>query len=562
MSNIQTFKRELARVFDDNLHTKQWHNYVDYAIMGLILISTVEVFLSTFSSIAERYGKYLMFIDHFTTYFFTVEVTLRIWCADEIDPKYKGLWGRVRYCCSFYGLIDLLATYPFYLHLAMPVPVVAFKALRVARLLRMLRIFRYMKAFSVLHRAFEAKKEEFYVSLQFLFNITLLLSFVLFFVEHEAQPEVYSNGWKSILWAFAQYIGDPGGFADTPPITFVGRVIACIIGVLGIAIFAVPAGLIGSAFSEIMEKDERKEKSERWAARLHLAFERKLDRPTGLQVAPRYVSVVELQARLGLKEDEIFDAVSFADDFRFINISSTATKEENIVDLLAVEHFPLNTSYGLCLNRGSKITIYAPSNLVDPIMGWWAYYVAKIGGFNYVSRELGEKRPYTSFYILNDKDVPGKKKCMDDLNSLLDSEDKWVFTLLAASGANEPAYPTQFHFTYGAKKGDETYDDPDITLNDVPTFDAIYKEFAALLENKYALHTDHQRYHNNSQSTNFARKLQHKVNAVSLRVAWSVTARDMRAIQIAQDLASVLNKHIEHRDNPDDPDLKVKKMGY
>ena len=232
------------------------------------------------------------------------------------------------------------------------------------------------------------------------------------------------------------------------------------------------------------------------------------------------------------------------------------------MDLLAVEHFPLNTSYGLCLNRGSKITIYAPSNLVDPIMGWWAYYVAKIGGFNYVSRELGEKRPYTSFYILNDKDVPGKKKCMDDLNSLLDSEDKWVFTLLAASGANEPAYPTQFHFTYGAKKGDETYDDPDITLNDVPTFDALYKEFAALLENKYALHTDHQRYHNNSQSTNFARKLQHKVNAVSLRVAWSVTARDMRAIQIAQDLASVLNKHIEHRDNPDDPDLKAKKMGY
>lgn len=95
MSNIQTFKRELARVFDDNLHTKQWHNYVDYAIMGLILISTVEVFLSTFSSIAERYGKYLMFIDHFTTYFFTVEVTLRIWCADEIDPKYKGLWGYI-----------------------------------------------------------------------------------------------------------------------------------------------------------------------------------------------------------------------------------------------------------------------------------------------------------------------------------------------------------------------------------------------------------------------------------------------------------------------------------
>ncbi len=41
---VQQFKRELSRVFDDNLHTKQWHNYVDYAIIGLIILSTVEVF--------------------------------------------------------------------------------------------------------------------------------------------------------------------------------------------------------------------------------------------------------------------------------------------------------------------------------------------------------------------------------------------------------------------------------------------------------------------------------------------------------------------------------------
>ena len=67
----------------------------------------------------------------------------------------------------------------------------------------------------------------------------------------------------SVIWAFAQYIGDPGNFADTPPITFTGRIIACIIGILGIAIFAVPAGLIGSAFTEVMEKDEKREKAEK-----------------------------------------------------------------------------------------------------------------------------------------------------------------------------------------------------------------------------------------------------------------------------------------------------------
>ena len=559
MTRIQTFKQELSRVFDDNLHTKQWHNYVDYAIIGLIILSTIEVFLSTYDGIVEKYGLWLKVVDYFTTAFFTIEVSLRIWCADLIDDKYKGFWGRVRYCFSFYGLIDILSTYPFYLHFFMPMPYVALKALRIARLLR---VFRYMKAFNVLSRAMRAKKDEMWVSVQFLTIVTLILSFVLFFVEHEAQPEVYNNGWKSVLWAFAQYIGDPGNFADTPPITVTGRIIACIIGVLGIAIFAVPAGLIGSAFSEVMEKDERIEKSEGWAERLHLAFERKLDRPTGFQIVPRYVSIVEIQARLGLKEDEILDAVAISDKFRLINLSSTATPEERVTDLLAVEHFPVNTIYGQCIDRKSKVTIFSPSNIVDPIIGWWAYYLAKIGGFNYVSREVGETRPYNSFYLYKNDGTIGREECMADLNRLVDSEEKWVFTILAASGGSEPAYPTQFHFTYGAKKGDETYDDPNITLNDIPSFDALYKEFAALLETDYSLSADRQRYHTNANAAYFARHLEHKVNAVALRVAWSVTVRDARAIQIAQSLAQSINQNINHTDNPVDPELKIKAIGY
>ncbi len=559
MTKIQTFKQELARVFDDNLHTKQWHNYVDYAIIGLIILSTVEVFLSTYDGIVEKYGLWLKVVDYFTTAFFTIEVSLRIWCADLIDDKYKGFWGRVRYCFSFYGLIDILSTYPFYLHFFMPVPYVALKALRIARLMR---VFRYLKAFNVLSRAMRAKKDEMWVSVQFLTIITLILSFILFFVEHEAQPEVYNNGWTSVLWAFAQYIGDPGGFADTPPITITGRVIACIIGVLGIAIFAVPAGLIGSAFSEVMEKDERKEKSEGWAERLHLAFERKLDRPTGFQIVPRYVSIVEIQARLGLKEDEILDAVAISRKFRLINLSSTATPEERVTDLLAVEHFPVNTVYGQCIDRKSKVTIFSPSNIVDPIIGWWAYYLAKIGGFNYVSREVGETRPYNSFYLYKNDNTTGREECMADLNRLLDSEDKWVFSILAASGGSEPAYPTQFHFTYGAKKGDETYDDPNITLNNIPAFDALYKEFATLLETDYSFSADRQRYHTNANAAYFARHLEHKVNAVALRVAWSVTVRDARAIQMAQSLAQSINQNINHTDNPDVPELKIKAIGY
>lgn len=238
----KAFKKDLACVFDDNLHTKKWHNIVDWVIIALILISSLEIFLSTFEGVSEQYGGVLRFVDVFTTVVFTIEVTLRIWVADVVNPKYAGFWGRVRYCFSFYGLIDCLSTYPFYLSFCMKIPVAALKILRIARLFR---IFRYMKSFRILGKVIIAKKQELSISLMFLCILTVILSFLLYYAEHDAQPELCENGWQTLVWAFAKYLGDPGKIADFPLATVGGQVIASIVGLLGIAIFAVPAGLIG-----------------------------------------------------------------------------------------------------------------------------------------------------------------------------------------------------------------------------------------------------------------------------------------------------------------------------
>jgi voltage-gated potassium channel len=242
-----------------------------------------------------------------------------------------------------------------------------------------------------------------FISLQFLVIVTLMLSFVLFFYEHAAQPDVYNNGITSVVWAFAQYIGDPGGFADTPPITLVGRIIACIIGLLGIALFAVPAGLVGAGFSEAMGKELHTEEIKKNITKLKAAFERKLDRPTGFQVVPQHLSICDIQAKMGMKTDDIFDAVETADCFRLINLAVTQPIDEHPQDKLAVEHFLVNRPYGCCIDRNSKITIVSPSSLADPCIGNFSYYLALIGGFNYISRELGELRPYRSYYSFADR---------------------------------------------------------------------------------------------------------------------------------------------------------------
>ena len=411
-------RKALASALDDEKNTRV-DRIVDWTIISLIIISTVEIFLSTFPAINDKVGGVLNFIDILTTVIFTVEVTLRIWLAGDINPKYKGFKGRLKYCFSFYGLIDILATYPFYLGFFFPVPYSALKVLRIARLLR---IFRYMTSFKLLKAAFMSKKAELAVSLQFLCIITLILSFLLFFVENKEQPEVYNNGWRAVVWAFNQYIKDPGGFANTPPITMLGKLIACTIGILKIAIFAVPAGLIGSGFLQAVNAMKEKEHLKSLSDKLHLAFERKFDVHTGMFFSPISMPFANVQASQGLAEADIFKVVEMSDDFRVVNLAVTVPSDHMTPDKLAIEHFVVNRPYGCLVDRGSKITIVAPSSSMDPAIGYYAYYLAKIGGFNLVSRELGVSRPYRSFYNQTFKgDVPGLGEFMSDLNSLLSS---------------------------------------------------------------------------------------------------------------------------------------------
>lgn len=561
---MRQFKKQLARIFDNDLRTRQWENYVDYAIIILILISTISIFISTFE-LSPQWERIIQIIDIVTTIVFTIEVSLRIWAADELNPKYKGFWGRVRYCFTFYGLIDILSTYTFYLAFFIPLPYAVLKSLRVARLLR---VFRYMRSFRLLQCAITSKAKELLISLQFLVVVTLILSFVLFFYEHAAQPDVYNNGVRSVVWAFAQYIGDPGHFADTPPVTIVGRIIACIIGLLGIALFAVPAGLVGAGFSEAMDEELHKEVTSKNVTKLQIAFERKLDRPTGFQIVPQYLSICDIQARMGMKTDDIFDAVEASQCFRLINLAVTQTIDERPQDKLAIENFCVNRPYGCCIDRGSKITIVSPSSLVDPCIGNFSYYIALIGGFNYISREIGELRPYRSYYSFKDRynQEENLPLYMEDLERLTSRSGSWTITPLVASGANEPTYPTIFHFSAGGAKGDERFEGVNLIVKDMKAYKAFYEDVTAELEQQYGMTSDHQRYHNVSTSNLFVRKFEQGRgcdNNIILRIAWSACLWDSRRIAIAKTLADAINRHFESDvTKVYAPDLKVKKSGY
>lgn len=562
MSKYPQIKSFLAAALDDDKNSKV-DKIVDWTIISLIIVSTLEIFLSTFPAINDKISGLLKFIDIFTTIVFTIEVTLRIWLAGDINPKYKGFKGRLKYCFSFYGLIDIIATYPFYLGFFFPIPYSAFKVLRIARLMR---IFRYMTSFKLLKEAFLSKKAELAVSLQFLCIITLILSFMLFFVENKEQPEVYKNGWKAVVWAFNQYIKDPGGFGNLPPVSTIGKLIACAIGILKIAIFAVPAGLIGSGFLQAVTAQKERERLKELTEKLHLAFERKLDRYTGFQVAPMYLSIPEIMARMRMNEADIIKAVDHSDNFRIINLAATIPVDKCPQDKLAVEHFVINRSYGCCINRGSRITIVSPSGIVDPVVGHFSYYLAKIGGFNYLSREIGATRPYKSYYMCQyDDNAPGYEEYMKDLESLTKDEDSWAITLLAASGANEPEYPSQIHLGYGNIKGDASLDSTSVLIHDKECAERLFADIETTLDADFDIKTERQQYHSTASPKLFLRQLPNisNINGLVVRMAWSCTAWDSRRMLIAKTFADILNRSIQPNTiTLEDTELKVKGIGY
>lgn len=562
--NIRKLKENLALVFDDNTNTVIYKNYLDYTIWGFILLSTVEIFLSTYQGISEQYGGILNFIDLITTVFFTVEVSLRIWTIDLLEPKYKGFWGRVRYCFSFYGLVDFISTYSYYIGFFTAIPVTALKAMRVARLLR---IFRFMRSFRLLTSAFGNKGKEMLISLQFLVIITIILSLVLFYAENEAQPNVYSDGLTPVLWAFMQYIGDPGGFGNYPPVTFVGRVIACIIGVLGIAIFAVPAGLIGSGFTDEIEKEEEKERNEINAKRILSGFWYIKNTDSGLFVVPRYQRMSWLQTRLGLSQDQIIEAVAHSPILRLKDLGVAQPNSEPVVSELIVETFPVNRPYGCFIDRGSNVTIVATTSATEPSNGSFCFYLALMGGFNFVSKEY-DKNPVrvTSFYNLEvSKNEKGENiylddniaLFLDDLKKLSNRPNSVVIPIIAADAriTNDDPKDEQLHFHFGQGKnadGQPNYNCEGRTLTEesVPIFDKMYKELGEALGSKYGYKTEVQKYGSLIKNKNLLYHLNNGSTGFCIRMACKIVTWNANYVGTAKIMAEQFAKHFSPEHYP------------
>ena len=413
-------------------------------------------------------------------------------------------------------------------------------------------------SFVLFGRAFKNAKNDFWVSIQVLFWITLVLAIVFFFVEHIAQPKEYSNPFQAVVWAFTRYIGDPGHFAGNGPVTLTGRYIDTIIGILKILIFAVPAGLVANGFRKAMADDKRECELSELSKKLHQTFRRIQDPHTLYKIVPVKKSLVTIQADQRIDTKDILDAVDNSKDLRLRNMASTYSMNEEPQDRLVVEMFPLTEGnpYGCFINRNSNVTIVSTSSVSEMGTGHFAYYLALYGGFNYISKEIevNQDAP-VSYYNIDKEQIDNLKDAEDrhplkqflsDIQSLANTDKHWVVFILSTS----KICPTQLHFIH---KMNKSAGSTPTTVIHEEQFMSMYREVEQMLkdadyplsadaEGYSPLSSDLDEYFRPAGAKNIATYLQGgtNINAFTLRIAWKLTARDNRSVSIARRLAEIV----------------------
>lgn len=219
----------------------------DIFITLVILINLAATVFSTYD-ISSRYSGLLTVVEIVTVVIFTIEYILRILTADFLySDKSKGR-AIFSFLVSFEGIIELVSLLPFYLPGDFPVGIVAFRIFRIIRIFRLFSLNSKYDAFNVITDVIKEKRNQIVSSVFMIVTLMVAASLTMYSVEHEAQPDVFSNAFSGIWWATSTLLTI--GYGDIYPVTILGKVLAIVISFLGVGMVAIPTGIISAGFVE------------------------------------------------------------------------------------------------------------------------------------------------------------------------------------------------------------------------------------------------------------------------------------------------------------------------
>ena len=251
LTRLGQVKRRTYQILEVASPEDKTSRVVQVCIMLLIVLNLIAFMVETMEPVYWRWREALLAFEAFSVTMFTIEYCLRIWSCTESDGFHGLLIGRIRFVLTPLALIDLVAIAPFYLPF-IGVDLVFMRAFRLIRLTRVLKLGRYSSALRTIVRVIRAKKEELAAVVFFMLILLIVASSLMYEVEHTTQPDKFSSIPEALWWAVMTLT--TVGYGDVYPLTPLGKILASVIAVLGIGLFALPAGVLGSGFLEQIQK--------------------------------------------------------------------------------------------------------------------------------------------------------------------------------------------------------------------------------------------------------------------------------------------------------------------
>src|SRR3954470_8707103 len=250
-----TLRRQFCQVLEAG-HLLNWRVLMfEAALITLIVANVVAVMLDSVKGIGDRYFTFFYWFETVSVVIFAVEYSLRLWVAVE-DPRYGTygpIRGRIRYALSPVMVIDFFSFAPSIINVFIP-SALDLRILRLFRLLRLMKIARYSPALSTLIEVIKAERRALLGTLLLIVCIMVLSAYTMYVVEGPIQPAKFGSLPSSLYWAVTTLTTT--GYGDITPVTALGRIVAGVTMMFGLALFALPVGIVATNFvTEIHRRD-------------------------------------------------------------------------------------------------------------------------------------------------------------------------------------------------------------------------------------------------------------------------------------------------------------------
>lgn len=247
----KTARQKIYALLNETPTSGRLHHQIDLILVVFIVLSVFAVILETVPSIHLPLADAFTLFDDISVGIFTLEFLLRIFSSPEGSPEKSAITARTNWLARPSSIIDLVAIAPWYINLLVGGGV-DLRFIRILRVLRVLKLTRYNTAMKTFSDVMRREQRAFFAAMFVTFLITILAGAIVYEVEHAVQPEKFDTMPRAMYWAVITLASV--GYGDISPVTPVGQAFTMVLAILGIGIVALPAGILGSAFSDQLHR--------------------------------------------------------------------------------------------------------------------------------------------------------------------------------------------------------------------------------------------------------------------------------------------------------------------